>query len=81
MSTYPLKQQGYKQKRLIEKIPSLTCVNILYNNPKINKKALFQKVQSYMCTHPLQNHKHKHKSSLTKFPFLHMYIPSTKTQT
>ena len=37
--------------------------------------------QSYMCTYPLQKHKNKQKGSLPKFPVLHVYIPSTKTQT
>ena len=62
------------------KITILTCVHTLYNNTNINTKACFQNSQSYMCTYPLQQHKYKHKVSLQKFPVLHVYIPSTKTQ-
>ena len=67
--------------RLNAKIISLTCVNNLYNNPNINTKACCQNSQSYMCTYPLQKHKHKNKGSLPKFLVLHFYIPSKTTQT
>ena len=34
-----------------------------------------------MFTYPLKQRKQKHKRFLPKFPVLHVYIPSTKTQT
>ena len=40
---------------------SVTCILTLYKNTNINTKACFQNSQSYMCTYPLQKHKHKHK--------------------
>ena len=40
---------------------SLTCEHTLYKNTKINTNACCQNTQYYMCTYPLQQHKHKHK--------------------
>ena len=74
-------------KRFVAKIISLTClhtlcicVHNLYYNKNINKKSLFQYSQSYMCSYPLQKQKHKQKGSLPISPVLHVYIPSTTTQ-
>ena len=44
------------------------------------KKAGFQK-SIYMCTYPLQQHKHNQKNLYTNFIVLHVYIPSTTTRT
>ena len=62
-------------------MPSLTCLHTLYKNININTKAHFQYAQSFMCTYPIQQQEHKHKRLLQKFPVLHVYIPSTITQT
>ena len=43
-------------------------------------KDHFQNAQSYMCTYPIQQHKHKEKGPFPKFPSLHMYITYTKTE-
>ena len=59
----------------------MTCVHTLYKNTNIKTKARFQNDQSYIFTYPLKKHKHKHKGLLPKCLVLHMYIPSTKTQT
>ena len=72
--------QIYTQ-RLVDKIPSLTCVNILYNNTNINTNFRRQNSQYYMCKYPIQQHKHKHKGSFPAFAVSHMYITSTITQT
>ena len=47
----------------------------------MNTKAHCQYAQSYMCTYPIQQQKHKHKRLLQKLPFLHVYIPYKTTQT
>ena len=84
----PSKAKKTQKQRLVSKRPSLTYVNTLYKNTNINTKACCQKSQYYMrkyplytCTHPLQQQKYKHKVSFPKVPVLHVYIPSTKTQT
>ena len=56
-------------------------VHTLYNNTNINIKTHCQNSQSYMCTHPLQQRKHKHKDSFPESPLLHVYIHYTTTQT
>ena len=50
-------------------------------NTNITTKDCWQNSKSYMCTYPIQQHKHKHKVSLPKFAFLHVYIPYTTPQT
>ena len=60
---------------------SIQCAHTLYNNRNMNKKAHFQYAQSYMCSYPIQQQKHKHKRLFQKLPFLHVYIPYTTTQT
>ena len=57
------------------KMSIFTCVHFLYNNTNIKTKARSQHYQSSMCTYPLQQHEHKQKVLLLKFPVLHVYIP------
>ena len=87
MFTKPIQQPKHNTQKLVSKIPSLTCFHTLYNNTNINTKARCKNAQSYMCTYPLQQKKHKHKGSLPKLsvlhvliPSLHVYIPSTKAK-
>ena len=68
-------------QRLDAKIPSRTCLHNLYTKNIINTKARCKNTQSYMCTYPIQQQKQKHKGLFPKFPFLHVYIPYTITQT
>ena len=58
-------------KRVIAKIPSLTCVYSLYNNTDINRKVCCQNNQYYICTYTLQK-KHKQKGFFPKEPALHV---------
>ena len=59
----------------------IMCLYTLYKNTKINKNSCWQNSQFYMWTYPLQQHKHKHKYSLPKWPVLHVYIPTKTTKT
>ena len=58
---------------------SCMCTNPL-SKEKINTKDPFKHSQSYMCKNPLKQPKHKQKRFLTNFLILHVYIPSTTTQ-
>ena len=62
------------------KVSSLTYVLIYYNNTNMHTKYNFQNYQSYMCTYPIQQLKHKQEGSLPKCPLLHVYITSTTKQ-
>ena len=60
------------------KMPSLTCVYILYN--KNNQKCLLPKCPVLNVYIPSKQHNHKHKVLLPKLLALHFYIPYTTTQ-
>ena len=73
---------------IFAKTPSLTCVNILYSKTNINMNVCCQNTQSYICTYPIQQQKHKYLSSTapsikpSKYPItllFHVSIGSTYT--
>ena len=64
---------------LVAKIPIITLVHTLYKSTNTKIMARYQHVQSNMCTYHVQQHHHTHRLIL-KFPLLHVYIRSIKTQ-
>ena len=77
----PYKSIQTQKKLPIAKLAHFTFVHTIYNNININKNSHFQNAKYYICTYPLQRHKHKHKDSLRKCVVLYLYIPSTTPRT